>query len=68
MALRLAQFDFSIEHRPGHLNIAEYYSKHPGGHLPSAFLEELKTEKYINIIKQIAIKMALTRAEVAQVY
>ena len=64
VALHLSQFDFSIEHRPSHLNIADFYSRHPDGHSSSAFFKELKTEKYINIITQNAISMALTRAEV----
>ena len=29
-ALRLTPFDFTIEHRPGHTNIADYYSRSPG--------------------------------------
>ena len=30
-ALRLTQFDFTIAHRPGKSNIADYYSRSPGG-------------------------------------
>ena len=65
MALRLSQFDFEIEHRPGVSNIADYYSRHPIKAYPSAFLEEVKTEQYINLVTYNAMPMSLTRAEVS---
>ena len=63
MALRLSKFDFEIEHRPGVSNIADYYSRHPHKASPSAFLEESKTEEYINLVTDNAMPTCLTRAE-----
>ena len=50
MAVRLSQFYHEIEHRPGVSNIADYYSRHTDKASPSAFLEEIKTEEYINLV------------------
>ena len=45
LALRVSQFDFTIEHHPGKGNVADYYSRHPIKETPaSAFLEEVKAE------------------------
>ena len=60
MALRLTQFDYIIQHRPGKDNIADYYSRHPGQASASAFLEEVKSEQYINMIAQAALPSTIT--------
>jgi hypothetical protein len=67
MALRLSQFDFEIQHRPGATNMADYYSRHPGkSTAASAFLEELKTERYLNMICKSIMPQALSRNELAE--
>jgi len=64
MALRLSQFDFTVVHRPGKTNMADYYSRHASKQGPSAFLAELKkaseTECYINMVAQACIPKAIT--------
>ena len=66
MALRLSQFDFEIQHRPGVSNMADYYSRHPGkSGATSAFLEELKTERYLNTICRSVLPQALSMRELA---
>ena len=45
-ALRLTPFDFEIVHRPGVSNIANYYSRSPGGAGVSAYLDEIKSEQH----------------------
>ena len=65
MALRLSQFDFEIEHRLGLSNRADYYSRHPDKACSSAFLEEVKTEQYINLVTYNAMPMSITRADVS---
>ena len=65
-ALRLTQFDFHIEHRPGASNIADFYSRHPDKSVSlTALVEEQETERYINQIVSCAIPPALTRTELA---
>ena len=51
MALRMSAFDCTFVHRPGKMNLADYYSRHPIGKPQiTTFLEELKREQYVNII------------------
>ena len=64
LALRMSQFWYTIVHRPGTSNIADYYSRNPCKAQPSAFLEELKAENYINMVVAQAIPKALTVKEV----
>ena len=64
MALRLSQFDYIIVHRPGATNIADYYSIHPNKGPGTAFLEEVRTEPYINAIARDALPNALNLSEV----
>ena len=66
LALRLSQFDYTVEHKPGISNIADYYSRHPLKAKASAFLEELKTEQYINFIVKTVLPVAVTVKEVTQ--
>ncbi len=63
-ALRLTQFDYTIEHRPGLTNMADYYSRHPDKACPSAFMEEVKSEGYINSIARSALPKPITIGEV----
>ncbi len=65
LALRLSQFDFTVEHRPGKDNMADYYSRHSAKSKgPSAFLQEVRaaqeTELYVNLVAQSAIPRAMT--------
>ena len=66
MALRLTQFDFTVCHRPGNENVADYYSRHPCSPGATAFLEELKSEQYIRTIVHCAMPDAVTMAAVAE--
>ena len=54
-ALRLTPFDFEIVHRPGISNMADYYSRSPGGAGHSEYLEELKTEQHISMVARPAL-------------
>ena len=65
-ALRLTPFDFEIVHRPGVSNIADYYSRSPGGAGASAYLEEIASERYISMITQAALPPAMTVQEIAE--
>ena len=65
-ALRLTPFDFEIVHRPGISNMADYYSRSPGGAGHSEYLEELKTEQHISMVTQAALPPAMTIQEVAE--
>ena len=65
-ALRLTQFDFTIAHRPGKSNIADYYSRSPGGIGISAYIEEIRSEQYISIVVQSAIPPAMTLREISE--
>ena len=65
-ALRLTQFDFSIVHRPGNTNIADYYSRSPCKAGVSAYLEEIASERHIAYIVRSAIPPAVTVEEVAE--
>ena len=63
--MRMNQFDYTIEHRPGTSNKADYFSRHPCKAGPSAFLEEFKTERYVNMVMTNIMPATLTLAEVA---
>jgi len=67
LALRLSQFDFTVVHRPGKSNIADYYSRHPCTSKPSAFLQEVQkaneTEDYINMVVQSCTPRAISMAK-----
>jgi hypothetical protein len=65
-ALRLELFDFEIVHRPGVSNMADYYSRSPGGAGVSAYLEEIKSEQYVSMVVQAAIPPAMTTQEIAE--
>ena len=65
-ALRLTPFDFEIVHRPGVSNMADYYSRSPGGAGASAYLEEIKSEQYVSMVVQAAIPPAMTTQEIAE--
>ena len=64
LALRLSQFDFTVVHRPGTMNMADYYSRHASKQGPSAFLSELRksneTELYVNLVAQSCIPRAVS--------
>jgi hypothetical protein len=67
MALRLDQFDYRVQHRPGNTNVADYYSRHPcSGPSVTAFLEELRTERYVNAIALSAVPDAMSIEQVIQ--
>ena len=66
-ALRLTQFDFTIVHRPGSSNIADYLSRNPDtSHDLSALVETQRAERYINLVVSNAVPRALTRLEIAE--
>ncbi len=64
LALRLSQFDFTVEHRPGKDNMADYYSRHSTKSKSPAFLQEVQaaqeTERYVNWVAMSAIPRAIT--------
>ena len=62
---RLTQFWFETVHKPGATNVADYYSRHPcKSGLASAFMEEARTEKYINTLVSGTLPPAITIQEV----
>ena len=62
---RLTQFWFETQHKAGATNVADYYSRHPcKSGLASAFMEEARTEKYINMLVTGALPPAVTVQEV----
>ena len=64
--LRLSAFDYEIVHRPGVSNMADYYSRSPGGAGHSEYLEELRTEQHISMVTQACLPPAMTIEEVAE--
>ncbi len=66
MALRLSQFDYTVKHCPSKTNVADYYSRHPCSASTSAFLEEIKTEQYINMIVDNVVPGSIILEEMAQ--
>ena len=66
-ALRLTQFDFSIVHRPGKSNVADYFSRNPDRTVDlEPLVSQQLSERYINAIVSNAMTPALTRREVAK--
>jgi hypothetical protein len=55
----MSQFWYTIVHRPGASNIADYYSRNPCKAQTSAFLEELRAESYINSVVAQVMPIAL---------
>jgi hypothetical protein len=66
MALRLSQFDFVIRHCSSKTNVADYYSRQPYSPSTSAFLEEVKSEQYINMVTFNATPDAITMTEIVE--
>jgi hypothetical protein len=68
MALRMSAFNCTFVHRPGKSNIADYYSRSPSKNNTgiTTFLEELRTENYINAVVASALPAALSLKEVGQ--
>lgn len=71
LALRLSQFQYEIVHRPGHTNIADYYSRHAGKNSSTVFLEEAKRESekleaQINRLVRENLPLAITVRDVAE--
>ena len=64
--LRLSSFDYEIVHRPGVSNMADYYSRNSGTAGVSAYLEEIKSERYVSMIVQAAVPPAMTTQEIAE--
>ena len=60
----MSQFNYVVEHRSGESNIADYYSRHPLKAKTSAFLEEVKTEQYINLITRSVLPDAIMIREI----
>ncbi len=59
--LRLTQFDYDIEHRPGKNNIADFFSRHPdSSNNLETLIQQQSTERYINLIVSSAKPMAIT--------
>jgi hypothetical protein len=66
-ALRLTQFNYSIKHRPGLSNIADYFSRHPDQNVDLAALAvQQTTERYINAIVESAVPSMLTMQQIAK--
>jgi hypothetical protein len=60
-ALRLLPYKFSIRHKPGHDNPADYLSRHP---LPSNAAEhehEEMAEAYVNLVTDMAMPKAISK-------
>ena len=57
--LRLSDFRFKIEHRPGKYNLADYLSRHPIGRE----LEDSETDDFIAFVSEPAIPKSISREE-----
>ena len=67
LGLRLSQFDFNIEHRPGKSNISDYFSRYPDDKFNLKDLsDQQQTERYINMVLTNAIPYAVSRAEISK--
>ena len=66
LALKMSAYDCDFIHRPGKTNVADYYSRSPSKNNTgiSTFLEELRTENYINAIVAEALPAAITLEQV----
>jgi transposase InsO family protein len=65
LGLRLTQFDYTIQHRPGASNIADYFSRHPCENASEVIQSENQhLELYINRIVESNLPPAVTRDEV----
>jgi hypothetical protein len=66
-ALRLTQFDFTVQHRAGTTNIADYLSRNPDRTVSlDTLIEQQLAERYINSIVMHATPSAITRNEIVQ--
>jgi hypothetical protein len=65
MALRLMDFNYTIIHRPGAYNIADYLSRNTIQSEESDFLEK-ETEYYVAFISEHAVPKAFTRNEIIE--
>ena len=66
LALRLSQFDYTIEHQPGESNVADYFSRHPDPATDLSKLEEEQlNEHYVNVIVESSMPAAITITEMA---
>ena len=65
MALRLMDFDYTIIHKPGAYNIADYLSRNTSQLEESNKLEK-ETENYVSFISEHAIPKAFTRNEIIE--
>ena len=64
MALRMEEFDYTIIHKPGAYNIADYMSRHPVN--GDDMVLDGVLENYVNFISEHAIPRAMTRAELVK--
>ena len=60
--LRLSPFKFTIVHRPGKENIADFISRHPDQTIEPS--DEPFTEEFINFVVDSATPVAFTREEI----
>ena len=66
-ALRLSQFDYTIVHRAGSSNIADFFSRQPDRSVNlDALVEQQASDRYINTIVEGAIPSSITRQEIAR--
>lgn len=63
--LRLSQYNFTIKHRSGHTNIADYLSRQPPNGPTIQSENEHTAEEYINFLSKLAIPNGLTMERVA---
>ena len=65
--LRLTQFDFEIEHRPGASNIADFLSRHPDHSVSIVSLsEQQNADQYINMVVSGSVPQFLSRKQLAE--
>jgi transposase InsO family protein len=66
LALKMSAFNCTFVHRPGKGNIADYYSRYPSKNNTGIidFLEELRSDSYVNSIVVDALPAAMTLAQI----
>jgi hypothetical protein len=66
LGLRLTPFDYTIQHRPGRSNVADYYSRHPSPTPPVEVDIITECEEYVCNAIEESLPDAVTRLEVAE--
>ncbi len=66
-ALRLTQFDYTIKHRPGTSNVADYFSRHQDPRVNiEALVRQQAIERYVNLVTASSLPNAITMREMVE--